>query len=274
LKYRLAALALIASLLTPAPAAMAAPTADEELYVKTVATMRALPEPAYITFITNVDTDGVDRIDLADAHGFEIAFRLGNGHAHASYPVSYRTNDELASIANKPGHHFVSHSPAFSPTWDGTYDLMRYGIVGRPVTPAPATPEPATPEPADSGVVVIGIAQVIGINFYRITQADAAKCPDGSQGRHLHLEALTDPVRHPLTDATIDPTSQRFCSMRFGTAYLIEEVHFGDVNGYWMTTSMERTLYFRGGSHWGFRFTYQNVRYPDTLDAALFVAQR
>jgi hypothetical protein len=55
LKYRLAALARIVSFLMTAPAVIAAPVGDEELYIKTVATMNSLPEPAYLTFITDLD---------------------------------------------------------------------------------------------------------------------------------------------------------------------------------------------------------------------------
>jgi hypothetical protein len=291
LKHRVAALALIVSLLVPAPAVIAAQTADEELYTKTVAAMRALPEPANLTFTTNVDGDGVGRIELTDARGFAgIQLGMGKGHAQASWAVSYRTADDLASIANKPDRHLVSHSPIFSPTWDGVYDWMRYGLPGRPNTPIPATPQPTTQplNSADSEPGVIGIAQVIGISFYRIAKAEAALCPGGGQGRHLHLEPRTEPLRHPLTDVTIDLASGRFCSMRFhlevhgGLGFALnatatEEVHFGDVNGYWMTTSSDSDILERtfgiGLNRATLHFTYANLRFPNTLDGALFIPQ-
>jgi hypothetical protein len=291
LKYRLAALLLIASILAPPRAIMAAQTPDEELYTKTVATMRALAQPANLTFITSVESDGIGRIDLIDRRGYAgIGLGIGGGKARAAWPVSYRTNDDLASIVNRPDHHLISHSPIFSPTWDGVYDWMRYGISGRPNRPATATPEPAAqPQTGtDAGAVVIGMAQVISINFYRITQADALPCPSGSEGRHLHLEPRAEPLRHPLTDVTIDTASGRFCSMRFHleihsllgfalNATATEEIHFGDVNGYWMTTSSDSDILERtfgiGLHHATLHFTYQDVRFPDRLEEALFVPQ-
>jgi hypothetical protein len=277
----LTAFALAATLcLFVSPAAFAdPPTADEQLYSTAVATMRALPEPAYVTFVANVTGEGLNTIDVVNDHGSAL-IRLGIGNSiaepSAAWPTSYRTRDDLASIVDKPQSRLLTHSPLFSPTWTGAYDWMRYGLNGRPDVPDPS-PQPSTSP--DPNLKVIGIVSVIGSAFYRITAANPMRCPSGSPGRHLHLEPRNNPAIHPLTDVTIDLASTRFCSMRFrlavtGTGSLtrvngFEELHFSAASGYWVTTNGDADIAI-GPRQLELHLKLEDMHFPDTLDDALF----
>ena len=260
------------------------PTAhDEDLYARTVAAARDLPEPPFLTFVTNVTLQGDVRTYLLDWHGIAVFRVWGRSHCNAlgqpsgSWVTSHRASDDLGSVANTPQSHLLTHSALFNPTWTGVYDWLRFGIEGRPFGQRlSAQPSPAP----NTQLKTIGMVTALGPSSYRIRAANPALCPGGQQGRHLELAARNGDVRmHPLTDVTIDRAAMQFCSMRFhvpaegGTAFAV--LHFGTVNGYWMTTSVDTD--FRGFGQFGiggrrssWHITYDNMQLPDALDDALF----
>jgi len=260
--------------------ASAAPTADEQLYAKTIATMRDLPKPPYLTFVVNITSRGVRKMVLLNNHGFGV-FRVcvnGNEQPSVSWGASYRASDDLASVANTPQSHLLSHLALFSPTWTGAYDWLRYGLNGRPPVPK-SNPQPS-PAPTEQ-LKTIGMVRALGPSSYRISAANPTICPGGQQGRHLQLTPRDGDIqKHPLTDVTIDLASRRFCSMRFhapgnGIGISFSELRFGTVNGYFVTTDVNTD--FRGygqfgiGGHRGeWRITYDEMRFPDKLDDAIF----
>ena len=191
-----------------------------------------------------------------------------------AWASSYRWRDDTASVVNGPPSHLLSHSPLFIPTWRGVFDWFRFGIDGRPFLPS-QTPQTSTA--SDANVKVIGTVKAISAGSYHITAANPALCPSGEQGRHLHLEPRGDIRTHPLTDVTIDLASTRFCSMRFflplrgGRGF--SELHFGTVNGYWMTTSDDADIHVGiGGGRAEFHVKYDEMRFPDTIDDAVFAS--
>src|ERR1700730_4636758 len=188
-----------------------------------------------------------------------------------AWASSDRWRDDTASVVNGPPSHLLSHSPLFIPTWRGVFDWFRFGIDGRPFLPS-QTPQTSTA--SDANVKVIGTVKAISAGSYPITAANPALCPSGEQGRHLHLEPRGDIRTHPLTDVTIDLASTRFCSMRFflplrgGRGF--SELHFGTVNGYWMTTSDDADIHVGiGGGRAEFHVKYDEMRFPDTIDHAV-----
>jgi D-alanyl-D-alanine carboxypeptidase len=260
------------------------PTAsDEDLYARTVATMRDLPEPRFLTFVFNVTLQGDISTTLLDRHGIAV-FRIWEGpkckaygQPSGSWATSHRASDDLSSVANTSQSHLLTHSALFNPTWTGAYDWLRFGITGRPFGPRlPAQPSPTPNEQLKT----IGTVTALAPSSYRISAANAALCPGGQRGRHLVLAARNGDVWvHPLTEVTIDLASTRFCSMRFHSpaeaGVSFAELHFGTVNGYWMTTSIDadhRTFgqFGIGGRRSSWHITYDDVRVPDALDDALF----
>ncbi|MDP9024949.1 MAG: hypothetical protein M3N13_06240 [Candidatus Eremiobacteraeota bacterium] len=283
MRSRFATIAIAAVLLMLPSAAFAdSPTADDEqLYAKTITTMRDLPEPPYLTFVFNVTLRGEISTALLENHGFAV-FRIWSGKAKGqpsgSWATSHRASDDLGSVANTPQSHLLAKSPIFNPTWTGAYDWLRFGLKGRPPIPK-SSPQPSTE--SDKQLKVIGYVKALGPSAYRISAANPARCPGGQEGRHLQLVARRGDVWvHPLTEVTIDLASTRFCSMRFHSpvngagGVSFAELHFGIVNGYWVTTNVDTD--WRGFGPFGiggraeWHITYDDMRLPDKLDDALF----
>ncbi len=255
-------------------------TLDEQLYAKTITTMSDLPEPPYLTFVVNVTSRGLRDMLLLDWHGYAV-FRVhisGNEQPSASWPTSHRASDGLASVANTPQSHLLARATIFNPTWTGAYDWLRFGLEGRRPIPK-SSPQPSTE--SDKQLKVIGYVKALGPSAYRISAANPARCPGGQEGRHLQLVARRGDVWvHPLTEVTIDLASTRFCSMRFHSpvngagGVSFAELHFGIVNGYWVTTNVDTD--WRGFGPFGiggraeWHITYDDMRLPDKLDDALF----
>jgi hypothetical protein len=267
----------------PQRAASAPMTDDQRLYAKTITTMRDLPEPPYLTFVTNVTLHGNVSTTLLDRHGIAV-FRIwtgkgGLGQPSGSWATSHRASDDLGSIANTPQSHLLTHSALFNPTWTGAYDWLRYGVSGPQFTVKPV-PVPQQSAGPDAHLTVIGVVKALSPSAYRITAAHTALCPGGEQGRHLQLAPRNGDIWvHPLTDVVIDVAQTRFCSMRFHSPAVdgvsFAELHFGSVHGYWMTTSVDTDLRQYGqlgipGPRASWHFTYDELRFPDTLDDAIF----
>ncbi len=284
-RSKLSVIAIVAILFAcPATSPAAAPAADDEkLYASTVATMRGLPEPPYLTFVTNVTLHGHVSTELLDRHGIAV-FRIWTGKGprgqpSGSWPTSHRASDDLGSIANTPQSHLLTRSGLFNPTWTGVYDWMRYGIKGPQFRATPAPVPQQSPGP-DEHLPVIGVVKALIPSAYRITAADARPCPGGEQGRHLQLAPRNGDIwGHPLTDVVIDVAQTRFCSMRFHSPMVdgvsFSELHFGSVHGYWMTTSIDSDFRQYGqlglpGPRSSCHFTYDELRFPDSLDDSIF----
>ncbi len=264
------------------PSGTALTTSDEQLYANTIATMRDLPEPPYLTFTFNVTLRGEVTTELLDSHGFAV-FRVwlrkakaeGKGQPSGSWPVSHRASDDLGSVANTPHSHLLARSVLFNPTWTGAYDWLRYGIEGPPRNLG-SNPQPSTE--SDKQLKVIGYVKALGPGAYRITAANPDVCPGRQQGRHLQLAARRgDIFVHPLTDVTIDLALTRFCRMRFHSpgenGISFAELRFGIVNGYWVTTNVDmdwHALAVLGARRADWHITYDDMRFPATLDDALF----
>ncbi len=145
-------------------------TDDERLYAKTIATMRDLPEPPYLTFVTNVTLHGNVSTELLDRHGIAV-FRIWTGKGplgqpSGSWATSHRASDDLGSIANTPQSHLLTRSGLFNPTWTGVYDWMRYGIKGPQFRATPAPVPQQSPGP-DEHLPVIGVVKALIPSAYR-----------------------------------------------------------------------------------------------------------
>ena len=253
---------------------------DERLYATTITTMRDLPEPPYLTFVANVTSRNVRKLALLNNHGFAV-FRVcvnGNEQPSASWQASFRASDDLASVANTPQSHLLSHMALFSPTWIGAYDWLRFGFSGRPSVPT-STPQPS-PAPSEQ-LKVIGMVRALGPSSYRISAANPALCPGGRPGRHLQLTPRNGDIwMHPLTDVTIDLASTQFCSMRFhspenGMGVSFAELQFRTAGGYLVTTGVDFDLRGHGqlgiGGHRSeWHVAYDEMRFPEKLDDAIF----
>ncbi len=270
---------------SPTPPADAADANVAQLYARSVAAMRALDNPAFVSFTSAWESRGMrftltqddDKIDLALGSGRDFA-------DHHTYTVAYRRADRtLAITAGAPERLIGQDSHFLEPTWAGAYDLLRYGMHGGPTPSAAATPTPAPiATPMGTPLPTIGIVSAISAASYRVSDAGPGSCPDGTIGHVLKLTALGDPKTHPLTSVTIDLASNRFCSMRFnlnesgvvgvtGTY----EVHFTERANYWLVSggAFDVAVRVLGISARHVTLTWKNsdITTPKDVAAAQFV---
>jgi ATP-dependent protease HslVU (ClpYQ) peptidase subunit len=214
-----------------------------QLYARSVAAMRALETPSFVTFASAWNSAGM-RFDIYRDDD-RIVLAIGSGRNFSDrhdYAVAYRRADRMLALTEGSADRFVGGSHFLDPTWAGAYDLLRYGFRGAP--PSGATPQPAATATASSAAIpTIGTVTAISAAFYRVEDEGAGSCPSGAAGEVLKLTALRDPRMHPLTAVTIDAANDRFCSMRFNVnesgVYGITgnyEVHFAESAGYWLVS--------------------------------------
>jgi hypothetical protein len=226
----------------PAPSVAPPAVAAAQLYAQSVAQMRALEAPAFITFASVWNSTGMRFEMFRDDEKIGIAIGSGRDFAnHHAYAVAYRHADRLLALTEAPADRFVGTSRFLDPTWAGAYHLLRFGLDGGPPAGV-ATPAPAATA-TDAAIPTIGTVTAISAAFYRVEDEGVGSCPSGAAGRVLKLTALRDPRAHPLTAVTIDVANDRFCSMRFNLnesgVFGVTgnyELHFADSAGYWLVS--------------------------------------
>ncbi|MHB8140944.1 MAG: hypothetical protein ACYDHD_06785 [Vulcanimicrobiaceae bacterium] len=275
-----------------APLPAATPPSATAFYVRAVATMDALPQPAYATYTMLVRSEG-GSVKVAPNKG-KIELTAGTGpNTTQRIPGAYRGNDATVSLFFPKGKHVTTGLGVFMPTWDGAYAFMQRGYADLGPTPKattaaaapPASPK-ALPAP-DATLKTIAIVKSIGSGYYRVQDRGAASCPDGAPGHALHLIAWRDPQTHPLTDVIVDLHSMRFCMMRFSLptggggpfgATGFVELHFRQSGAYWMESASLANITARvlgiAMAHMIIRMNYNHFTFPSTLPAALFVVPK
>jgi hypothetical protein len=264
---RFVASALVIGILCAAAAPLRAQGDDaaspDVAYVHAVEAMRALESPPYATYTSNWESTGLGFEFEQDRDGILIAVGFGSGLLHERrYDASYRSADRMLQFTDDASDRLVGKGHLLEPTWEGAYDILRYGLHGGEAaaiaapTPsdaassapvAAATQVPATSDAAtamQSPLPAIGSVTAISPRYYRVFDHGTESCPGLGNGRALHLVARHDVQQHPLTDVVLDPATGRFCSMTFvlkesGLAgitghYTIDFAPFGS---YWLVSN-------------------------------------
>jgi len=260
----------------------AEPIGAEQQYVKSVAAMRALEIPPFVSYQSAWKSTGLPFRIIPD--GGYVAIELSTGGAGVKkahdYDVAFREPDRRLGFRELPaGDQFSGVGRILNPTWEGAYDILRYGLGGKPPNAGPSP----TPEPA-AGTEPRTIASVTAIapSFYRVEDRGAGTCPAGTRGRILKLTAYRDPQAHPLTEVTIDPATDRFCNMRFNLkeSGLIGatgnyELHFAPVGIYWLISGglIDVSVRFFGiaASHTVLTWNNSGVATPADIPASAFI---
>lgn len=221
-------------------AASPAPT-PEHYYAQALAVMRALPQPAKVSFSVEAGSNGLGVYAGPSENDPQIAtFRAGSGYSQTSttWSETFYPASDTATVDTETAKALLGEGPLFDPTWTGAYNWLRYGLDGRPHQNAAQT----APKP-DPHLKTIATLTVMAPGAYRVSDAGAQQCPNGSSGHHLQFAAKGDWTRHPLTDITIDERTMRFCSVVFRIdpqhihgATATVELDYADVDGYWLET--------------------------------------
>jgi len=271
------------TILSPSAARAQTPPSAEAYYAAAVRNMQHLRQPANATYKATVDTKGSDFILVRSPDGRASAgFVIGMKGAkpHDSFPVMLRGADQASALRTDDGEIAVTHASLFNATWAGVYNWMHYGLDGPPPeAAAKATPAPSqssSPEPP-----VIAVVSSMGVAYYDVVDRGAGTCENGDPGHMVHLIAHEDATNHPLTDATINVTTQTLCMVRFGYKSnpilginLSVELHFGQQGGYDVVRdgSFDMTIRTMGIAVKRISGTvaYSDFAYPATLDPSLF----
>jgi hypothetical protein len=269
-------------------------------YVRAVEAMRALARPPYATYASNWESTGLGFEFEQDRDRILIAVGFGSGLLHERhYDASYRSADRMLQFTDDASDRLVGKGHLLEPTWEGAYDILRYGLHGGEAaaiaaptpsdaaTSAPvaaATQVPATSDAAtamQTALPAIGSVTAISPRYYRVFDNGTQLCPGLGNGRALHLVARHDVQQHPLTDVVLDPATGRFCSMTFvlkesGLAgitghYTIDFAPFGS---YWLVSDglidINVRLFGIAAKHATLHWAIADVATPDSIPDAAF----
>ncbi len=258
--------------------AAADPTSPREFYVQAITAMSDLSQPPYVTYRMEGSAEGL-QVGLTTIGG-QVWLSIRAGSTSDRWTLRHRTYDYQSEIVSMTdGHRYVSQRSFFDPTWYGAYRALREGMLYSqdPAEPRPS-PGVATPTP-DPTLKTIGAIKVMGPSIYDVDDRGTAVCPNGEQGRALHLTSRRRDPQHQLSDVIVELRSMRFCMIRFGSAaglgfHGIVEEHYGDIGGYWMQTDgfLDGTLRVFGVSmhHGVWRYRLLDMQFPSSLPADTF----
>jgi hypothetical protein len=260
----------------------AQPLSPEAFYGAAVASMRALPQPEYLTYTIEGQGEGL-MIQLITRDHL-VWLNMGTSNDGEPTPpvlwtLRHRTNDYASVIDDETGRDLVSTRAFFDPTWYGAFRALRDGMLLFQQTDQPVSAY-ATPTPGPSpDLRTIAVVQVIGSNIYQVEDRGPSVCDNGDVGHALHLTPKDRDKRHQLTDVVVDVRNLHFCTMRFnatqsGFGGSVEE-DFANVNGYWLQTggvietSIRRLGMMVGHGVWQYRIG--NFAFPRTIPGDAFI---
>jgi hypothetical protein len=261
----------------------------EQLYEAAIATMATLPEPPFIAYALEGQSDYIDgnplELDLLTDGGF-VWFQMRPGIAESRWTVLHRSRDFENSIVDDDQRQFFSNRSFFDPTWDGAFHALHDGMYflgyyskrWQPPPKSVATPLPEPTGAPPSDLRTIALLRVMGPQVYIVSDGGAVMCDNGDPGHSLHLKARSDPEAHQLTEAVVDVPLKRFCMVRFSEpdrmAASVEQ-HYATVRGYWMETGGIVTARFLRGFRlrdftWRYRLT--GMTFPPSIPDTAFVS--
>lgn len=254
------------------------PSSPESFYSAAVESMRALPQPRYLTYTIEGDGDNLSIGLQVIRHLVWLQMITGPAAFPSQWAIRHRTDDYASEITDYNGERLVSTRAFFDPTWYGAFRALREGMLFYQQTDSPVSAY-ATPTPGPSpDLRTIAVVTVIGSNVYRVEDNGPATCADGDSGHALHLISREPDPRHQLTDVVVDLRNMHFCTMRFnvresGFSGSVEQ-HYGTVGGYWLQTdgvieTGVRTLGIMVG-HGTWHYQVSQLRFPRSIPAQTF----
>lgn len=275
----IAALAATLSCTSVVASAGVQPPSAEAFYASAMRETRGLAQPPNLTYTVHMHVEGAHFVHNSGDSGMDLTLG-GRGDHDADYDATYRGSDHLVSLRDSRGEHVVLGDPIFNATWSGIYSMVRYGWGGAPA----AAPSPAPVETdAQSHLPTIAVVASISAGNYIVQDEGAASCANGHPGHMVHLIARRDPMKYPLTDATIDLRTNRLCMLRFGVRYSVVaasasalvEYQLADEDGYYLVKSAHfemtghalamRVMHITGD------MAYSAFAVPALVDPAAFV---
>lgn len=269
--------ALAVVVAVPLLASSPAPPTPEEFYARAVEQMRKHPDPAFATYDASVRG-----LNCMFSDG-QMVCTLGRStpQSEKPFPVDLRQRD--GRVAVNPGNKRMvfGDSTFLNPTWPGVDAIIRRGFTGMGASAAPA----ATPAPQASGLPVIAVVSALSAGDYNVYDAGAARCANGDAGHAVRLTARRDPMRFPLTGATIDLKTGGLCAVRFnakvyGAAGLVGatggvNLNFENVSGYEVVSDEHFSIDLRAigiaVKHLDITVSYSNFAFPKAIDPRVFV---
>lgn len=254
------------------------PPSAQAFYADAVRNMRTLLQPPNLTYAIRMHVEGAHFIQNS-SDLIELTVGGKGGDHDAIYEAAYRGSDHLVSLKDRT-KHTVLRDPIFNPTWSGIDALVRYGWGGAPAAAPPATRAEIDPQ---SHLPVIAVVSSLGAGNYNVQDEGAAACANGHPGHMVHLIARKDPMKYPLTDATIDVQTMRLCMLRFGVKYSVVaasatalvEYNLADENGYYLVSSARFDMAGRALAmrvmHITGTMAYSEFAVPAVIDPAVFV---
>jgi hypothetical protein len=279
--------AFAAAQVAPAPIATQAPPSAEAFYRRALDQTREHASPAFATYTATVD--GID-CKVEDAHeGITCGIKL-SGYSQTKEPLRlvYRSSDDRL-VLQQQGRSFVfGDGPFLNATWEGVDELVRWGFLGKPAPKAQAAPT-ADPQPAptadpQSQLHVIAVVTSLSASAYIVEDAGASTCSNGDPGHMVHLTALRDPLRYPLSAAVVNMRTGDLCMLRFGArvnavaglvgANGVAELDLASENGYEMVRDEHIAINLRAAGiavkHLDFGIAFSNYGFPKDISPVVF----
>ncbi len=277
-----ALLALCTALALDSACLAASDVAAPTLYARALHVMDALPQPDFVAYTLESDSEGLQLDMWQDGRG-QVWLRGRGGSVPQRWALRHRTFDYASEIVIAPdGRRFVSQRSFFDPTWYGAIRALRMGMFNSQDLSAPRTSPEERRAAGETKLRAIGAVSVMGPAIYRVEDRGDATCPHGEPGRALHLTSRDRDPMHQLTDVVIGTESSRFCVMRFaayGAGGIIRtgfyEQHYADVGGYWLQTDgvldgTWQTALLSGKHHGTWRYRLIDMTFPATLAPDIF----
>jgi hypothetical protein len=275
----MAGLALALPLLGASPA----PPSAEDFYARAVAQMQRHPQPAFATYDASVS--GL----TCSARNGLIACTLGKSTA-SPLSVDLRVSDGRLALHEDNASVAFGDSTFLNATWPGIQAIIRHGFTGTG-TPSSSAPSPSAapsssslPQQQPSEPPVIAVVSVLSVRDYFVYDAGATTCATGHAGHAVRLVARRDPLRYPLTGATIDLTTGDVCAVRFdakvgAAAGLVgatagAQLDIDNVGGYDVVTNERFDVDLRAAGiavkHISIGVAYSGFTFPKAIDPSVF----
>jgi hypothetical protein len=264
----------LAALLTDASPS---PPSAEEFYTHAIEQMRRHPEPAFATYNTSIS--GLNCRVTVD--GMNCTLGRSTAESEKPYRVDLRQSDGRVAINPDSKPIVLGDSTFINPTWPGVDAIVRRGFTGMSgatsPTPAPMQSTAALPE--------IAVVSTFSVENYDVYDAGAAICATGDPGHAVRLVARRDPLRYPLTGATIDLKTGDLCAMRFDAKISAAagvvgvtggaQLDLRNVDGYDVVSNERFGIDLRAigvsMKHLDIDVSYSDFTFPASIDPSVFV---
>ena len=239
--------------------------------------MRNRPEPAFATYDASISG-----LNCAVAKsGTECTLGKSTVESERPFAVDLRESDGRVTLSRDGTSSVFGDSTFLNATWPGVDAIIRHGFTGMSTAPQPpldsAQPSPAMP--------VIAVVSAFAVANYDVSDAGAATCANGDAGHAVHLVARHDPMRYPLTGATIDLRTGDLCAVRFNAkinaaAGLVgatagAQLDLEDVRGYEVVENERFDIDLRAVGiavkHLDIDVAYSDFAFPKAIDPKVFV---